>query len=691
MKKIIVLIGAIICSSELLSQDITRPGIKVIARVKADSVILRWGTTTPVSWEIANQSGYLIRRYTVSRNNELVLQNPETITVTPKPILPLPLAGWEPLVKSDKYSAIAAQALYGKSFKISNPGNASMQFVDQVQEKESRWSFALFSADNSTTAAKGLGLRFVDKGIKKNEKYVYKVFLANPNPKYLLDTGAVFVDPAEKFELPPPEDLKAEFGDRSVSLHWNTFFLQPIYNSYKIERSDDEGTTYKPTSDLVFVNTRPENGRQPQRTYYLDSLPQNLKVYFYRISGNTPFGETGPPSAIIKGSGISSANGIVPTISFTHVFEDGNTMVQWKYPKEMQSRIKGFNVGRATSAKGPFMDINSKLLSPSSDSYRDNSPQTINYYVVKAVGQDGQTATSFPYMVQLEDNTPPAPPKGLKAKVDKQGIATLEWSKNQEEDLIGYRVFKANNPTEEFSQITKDAITNAKFIDTVNLQTLTKHIYYKVVAVDNRFNASDFSSSLEVERPDVVPPSASQFSIAESVEGKIVLEWFPSVSNDVDGYELYRAIPADTTLALLKYVDKDSSHFTDSEVQIGKQYRYKLVVLDKTGLKSMPVFVSVNCVDNGVRPSITQIQFKADREARQITLQWSYAKDKIRGFQLFKVYGNNPIRLYKFIDSSKSQFIDKDLKVNTIYGYALKAIFDDGSESELSEIIKVEY
>jgi hypothetical protein len=76
---------------------------------------------------------------------------------------------------------------------------------------------------------------------------------------------------------------------------------------------------------------------------------------------------------------------------------------------------------------------------------------------------------------------------------------------------------------------------------------------------------------------------------------------------------------------------------------------------------------------------------------RRPTITRSYAKDKIRGFQLFKVYGNNPIRLYKFIDSSKSQFIDKDLKVNTIYGYALKAIFDDGSESELSEIIKVEY
>jgi hypothetical protein len=47
---------------------------------------------------------------------------------------------------------------------------------------------------------------------------------------------------------------------------------------------------------------------------------------------------------------------------------------------------------------------------------------------------------------------------------------------------------------------------------------------------------------------------------------------------------------------------------------------------------------------------------------RRPTITRSYAKDKIRGFQLFKVYGNNPIRLYKFIDSSKSQFIDKDLK-----------------------------
>jgi len=691
MKKIILLFCLSMQTVVSVSQETTKPAIRAIARNKVDSVILRWGPTTPVGWEIANKSGYLITRYTVAKDGVLIPSNPEKIVLTREPILPLPLERWERLVKGDKYAAIAAQALYGETFKVSNPGNATMKFLDDVQERESRWSFALFSADNSVTTANALGLRFVDKTVKKNEKYVYKVYLAKPNPKYLLDSGAVFVDPTEKFDLPPPEDAKAEFGDLSVSIHWNTFFFQSIYSSYQVERSDDEGVTFKRTSDLVFVNTRPENGKEPTRTFYLDSLPQNYKVYFYRIKGVTPFGETGPPSAVVKGTGLSSAKGIVPVISFTHVYEDGHTLVQWKYPKEMMNRIKGFSVGRASSIKGPFVEVNAKLLPPTSDSYRDSSAKPINYYVVKAVGQDGQTVTSFPYMVQLEDNTPPKPPTDLSAKIDMQGIATLQWKANEEEDLIGYRVFKANDPSEEFVQITKAAIGSAEFKDTVNLQTLTKHIYYKVVAVDNRFNASVFSESFALERPDIVPPSASQFSKAESVGDAIHLEWLPSVSNDVDAYELYRSNPGDSAKMLWKTFGKDSTQFLDRKVELGKHYQYQLLVRDKAGLKSMPVLIAVNCIDNGVRNSITDIKFKVDRESRQIILQWSYKNEGLRGFQLYRVYRNNPIRLYKFIQPTKTQFVDKDVRINTTYGYALKAIFENGAESELSEIKQVEY
>ena len=501
----------------------------------------------------------------------------------------------------------------------------------------------------------------------------------------------MFVDPNEKLELPPPEDVKAEFGDLSVALNWDTFYFQSIYSAYQVERSDDEGKTFKPTSELVFVNTRPVNGRESKRTHYLDSIPQNYKVFYYRVKGITPFGETGPPSKVVQGTGLGSASGVAPVISSTEVNQDGSAVVQWKYPKEMLARVKGFTVGRASTAKGPFTDITPKLLTPETDSYRDKTPGSINYYVVKAIGQDGQTATSFPYMIQLEDNSPPASPKGLSAKIDMQGVVTLRWAANQESDLIGYRVFRANDPKEEFVQITREAVGATEWKDTVNLKTLTRHVYYQVVAVDDHFNSSAFSEMLQVERPDIVPPSASQFSKAESVGNRIQLEWIPSVSEDAAAYDLYRSVRGGTTNVLLKTFSKDSTRFMDVNVEPGKQYQYRLIVRDKAGLNSAPVSISVNCIDYGVRAPVTDIQFNVDREARQIVLQWSYKKEGLRGFQIYRMAGSNAIRFYKFTTAAQTQFVDKDLRANSKYGYAIKAIFENGAESELSQIKLVEY
>ena len=50
-----------------------------------------------------------------------------------------------------------------------------------------------------------------------------------------------------------------------------------------------------------------------------------------------------------------------------------------------------------------------------------------------------------------------------------------------------------------------------------------------------------------------------------------------------------------------------------------------------------------------------------------------------------------PAMIRKFVEAKNMQFVDKDLRVNTTYGYALKAIFENGAESQLSEIKSVDY
>ena len=126
---------------------------------------------------------------------------------------------------------------------------------------------------------------------------------------------------------------------------------------------------------------------------------------------------------------------------------------------------------------------------------------------MQAFNSDGDGPLGTPRMVQMVDSIPPAPPVGLSAKADTSGMVLLTWLPNDELDLFGYRVFRANSLHEEFSQITAESVYANCFTDTISLKTLTKKVYYKILAVDQRQNWSAFSEVLEVGRPDVVPPA----------------------------------------------------------------------------------------------------------------------------------------------------------------------------------------
>ncbi|MCE2994730.1 MAG: hypothetical protein LW863_03980 [Flammeovirgaceae bacterium] len=666
------------------------PGIKVIARAKEDSVVLRWGPTSALAWEMANKVGYVVKRYTVVRQGEVVKDANQTRIILSNQVKPWPLEKWESIAKKDKYAAIAAQALYGKSFALTNPSTNALQFANQSAERDNRWSFALFAADQSSSAATSMGLRLVDRSIRKNEKYLYRITVFQQNKNFPIDSGAVYVDPSEKLELSPPEEVKAEFGDQSVMIRWNTIYHETIYSSYRVERSDDEGKTFKPTDDLSFTSARPSYAANSHVSYYLDSLPQNNKVYFYRVVGITPFGESGQPSEVVKGVGLGSANGVIAVVT-TAEERNGTAYIEWKYPPENLINIKGFAIARAASTKGPFIDLNTKIIEVTTNSFIDKKPGSINYYVVRALGKDGKTTTSFPYMVQLEDNTPPAPPAQITGSISKQGIATIQWAPNKETDLIGYRVFRANSLNEEFVQITKDVIKQHVFEDSVTLNTLTRKIFYKVIASDLRYNLSNYSAPLALVRPDIIPPSQSPFTLSESKGTAIYLRWEPCSSEDISNYQIFRFDMGDTARMLLKELPKDSTSYRDGSVELGKRYKYQLIVKDSTGLFSKPSVAVVTCVDYGIRPAIQEILTQVDREGKRIILQWNYKMEGLKGFQLYRSAGESPIRLYQFIQPDQVQFIDKEIRANTKYVYQLKAVFKGGAESEMSQSVKITY
>src|SRR5690606_9569199 len=103
--KIAVLMCCMCALSFAQNDSITVEAVKATSRMKDNSVLLRWAPTAPVTWQKGNMYGYIIERYTIKRDGQL-LPRQEKILLTPEPLKADPLAQWEQMVHENQYAAI---------------------------------------------------------------------------------------------------------------------------------------------------------------------------------------------------------------------------------------------------------------------------------------------------------------------------------------------------------------------------------------------------------------------------------------------------------------------------------------------------------------------------------------------------------------------------------------------------------
>ncbi|SMO52637.1 fibronectin type III domain-containing protein [Solitalea koreensis] len=673
------------------STQYSKKQIALLARALPDSIILRWAPSSYEVWQQANKYGYSIYRYTLIKNNQM--QSMPAPVVLGSAFKPLPLPAWEPNLKANnKYAAIMAQAIYGESFELTggNSNNPMVQLANVAKEQENRFSFAMFCADQSPLAAQMAALRWVDRAIKRDEKYVYKVFVKTPEGSAKIDTGFVFIGTEDYTPLPKPIDLRAEFGNRSVLLSWNKFLYEDVYTSYVVERSEN-GTDFIAITPDPLINTSTGDLPHGQLMYKADSLSANYKKYYYRVRGISPFGELGPPSSAIEGEGRVPLSDS-PAIEKAEEV-NGKAYLEWHFPDTLAKTVSNFEIWRSVKIGGVYQQVAAQLPQTQRN-YTDEHPLSVAYYKVVAISRFKERAESFPFMVQLVDSIPPDAPKGLIGKIDTAGIVTLRWAVNAEPDLLGYRVFQGNDIDQEFSQLTKSAILKNQFKDTLDLQTLTKKIYYRVTAIDKRYNSSVFSEILELKRPDKTPPVPPSLKQLKADEKAVYLSWNPSSSADVAKHIVYRKgknSPQWEKLAVLPKGKNDSS-YADNSAEAGMAYLYKLAAVDEGGLESVenPEFESAK-ITSAIKPTIDRIYGVADRNAKKIVLRWNYKEKGIERYIIFREAEGDKMRIYTTVDASINEYEDKNLTINTAYKYALQALFADGRKSEIGKSFSISY
>lgn len=637
--------------------------ISCVAFVKDDSIMIRWVPASLPVWQSGIEHGYIIKKYTISRAGEFItdgLSNGKL--VTPSPVRHTSSEKFDLLASSDSRASVVQEAIFGSDFL--QPSDNFTAFRKSYEELEVRLGFALFMCDMSHVIANAAGLYYCDKEIIKGERYVYSISLANTPDGIQVEPAVIVVDADELTSLPPVTDIQAIFLDRTVKFRWPVTFFKGVYSAYVIEKSID-GKEFSPVTELPLVNISDQEN--PDHFIFTDSLDNNNQQVFYRVKGISPFGLSGPFSKILSGKGVPEFSSYA-SIDTAIVIENSRIMLKWRLSESENSLVSGISILRSDSYNGDYEPVNRKPLNPRIRTFTDDKPSQSNYYQIMLSGKDDLKSYSFPYFVQTEDNEPPVTPQDLSGNVDSAGVVSIIWKSNSEPDLLGYKVFRANSPEDEFIPLDRE-ISNKNFcLDSINLNTLSREICYQVVAIDRNYNNSDYSTILVLTRPDTIPPSPAVISRIDYSNGKMIYSMEESPSSDVASYEMHMQNERDS-IDVLVSTWKKLPEKAENEISATGILEYRLVTIDNKENRS-EYRRKVYAHGFGTETIVLTADQSADGSI--IILNWNVPADFIPlKTVIYRGEGDNPGGIYATIVNRSDSFEDENIEINTSYNYRI--------------------
>lgn len=660
--------------------------IMVMARVsKKDNLInVRWGVTDAQAWQLSNKYGFNVERFTVLRDKKMLAKPERKLIATG--LKPKPLAEWENLAKTDNYAAVIAQAIYGEKFEMSGTAsNGVANIIAQSQDLEQRFGFSLYAADMSFSGAKMAGWGYTDTDIKSNEKYFYRIKSAIPANQLKIDSAGAYIGMDDYEPLPKIEEVTTNFGDKSVILSWDYARLKSFYNAYYIEKSIDGGTTFNKVSELPITNLNEKQGSASKRMYYIDSLNNNQTKYQYRIAGINPFGELSPYTDVVEGKG-KSLLAYVPNIRKNIVDEKGVLQLQWEFDEAGNNQINSFTLNKATTSEGPYLEV-VKNISPEKRNLSYDKLDAANYFTITAVAKEGEGRTSYPVLVQPVDSIPPAIPTGLVAKIDTTGKVTLNWNANKEQDLLGYKIFRALSKGEEAVPLVDSVWFVNSYSDVLSLKMTNKKAWYGVTAIDKRFNQSKLSEMVELKKPSVIPPSPAVITKYKTEGGKVTLNWVNSTDEDVVSHTIYRRIHPDSAWVIVKVFTDTTNSFVDEKLKGEQNYEYVIEAQNEGKLKTRSEMLMIETTAAaGEKLTLTRLYAYPKLDERRIEIVWEDKLNNVKSYQIYKAQVGGSISLWKVLDAKEKGLFDTDLKINTTYEYGVIAVFQSGAYSEMKTV-----
>lgn len=644
--------------------------------VKENKILFRLMPVNKTVFELIKSGGLKISR---AEKIEGKLSNEVLLIKKLQPYWEADTSKWLKIYRKDKdKAAFVYQSLYRSKIGEQKSKDKSEELF---------FDLLMLSCSFDAEIAEACGLFFIDSTFDADKKYVYKIEIYDEN-ETVKEIMKVDIAPKPLSSNPNIDDLKVQNYKGVAVLKWNAEKYKSDYAGYLIERSEDSLSFYQRNkAPVVFVKTQFEKNKQI--LYYSDTMPDKYIKYYYRVKAINYFGEQSASSnyVVIKNHSIFKT---IPVIDTLKVINNNKVFLHWKMESEGENLFpQKYLVYRSEKENAKYELIHS---TKSTFGYVDRHPGLINFYKIAAISYENDTVYSYSRMANITDTIAPSSPKFFKANALKTGEIRFSWNKNPEKDIQGYKLFTANSKTDEMVQVNTKFIKDTLYHERLNLKTLSRSVYYSLVAVDDNFNSSEMSDIIEVKRPDTIAPSAPILRSASSVQKGVKLHYILSASDDVSKHILLRKNLSNNNWTQIKTIlqNDNLNSYIDTTAEKGKEYSYLLQAHDADNNMSVSNSLIIHH-ETGFRSQLTNLSFTTDRKLKQIVLNWKLSNNEIEKYILYRAKKGEALTIIKTLDGNQNSFTDKNLFMGNVYEYRMKAVYYNGAESLISDALIIEY
>ena len=680
--------------------------IRLLARSYNDSIVLRWAPDEPVAWSLTNRFGYRIARSYTDENGEHVH---EVLVDSLRPWSLERMMGH--FAEHDTLAALAAELIHGEGLLPTDVTGESDGFVENIirqrEMQETRFAYAMLVAEFSSEVAKAMALRFTDTRVEQGKSYQY--FLSANTPEDIIPIRSAWrlVECGPPPALLPPEELDVrQLSNDRIELAWS----RDRSSAFFIERSTDGGQTYNRVNSSPYYSTAPDptwdaSAQSPVIEFYSkaleyyhlfsDTVTPGI-TYHYRVQGIDPFTDLTPftTPVIITPEYIDPVAAPMIISCVTH--EQSMVRIAWML-NENETGHTGFNVEKGLTEQGPWEVVNPEPLLPDVRHFIDSLAHETGggHYRVSSLSPSGKPSYSSSAIGFVEDFDPPSPPEGLNGIVYHDGIVELFWDPSPEDDVRGYRVAYANQADHEFIMLTPYPVSETYFRDTIIVKTLTRKIYYKVLAEDWAGNFSPYSEMLELTRPDIIPPVTPLLLDALQDAGTVTITWAPSPSSDLLAYRIFRRQRDSEMWEMISVLMRDEVEgdvvITDQPTPSPIAWEYAIEAVDEAGnLSELSRPVSFTVLGSPVPEIPISLTARFDEENRQVNLEWECDSPFPYYIMLLRAEDDSPMMPLTTLVSEKNNYSDRRFRSGTRLAYTIRLRLEDGRQSQPSQTVVIE-